>query len=154
MTAASEPASCDVAIARSSGGIIARMRSIVWAAFELCTVVKTWWPVSAARRAIRMVSLSRTSPTRITSGSCRSACRSPCSNDGVSRPSSSCEIIAFWLACMYSIGSSMVMILHRNELLIRSTIAARVVVLPLPVVPVTRVSPRIDSVMSRSTGGS
>ena len=32
--------------------------------------------------------------------------------------------------------------------------AARVVVLPLPVVPVSSVSPRSDSVMSRSTGGS
>ena len=136
------------------GGTIARIRSIVWAAFELCTVAKTWWPVSAARRAMRIVSLSRTSPTRITSGSCRSACLSPCSNDGVSWPTSSCEIIAFWLVWMYSIGSSIVMILQRKALLIRSIMAARVVVLPLPVVPVTSVSPRSDSVMSRSTGGS
>ena len=110
--------------------------------------------MSAARRAIRIVSLSRSSPTRITSGSCRKACLSPCSNEGVSWPSSSCEIIAFWLVCMYSTGSSIVMILQRKELLIRSTIAARVVLLPLPVVPVSRVIPRSDSVMSRSTAGS
>ncbi len=152
MTASSEQASCDVAIERSSGGTIARMRSIVWAAFELCTVAKTWWPVSAARRAIRIVSLSRSSPTRITSGSCRSACLSPCSNDGVSWPTSSCEIMAFWLVCTYSTGSSIVMILQRNELLSRSTIAARVVLLPLPVVPVSRVIPRSDRVMSRKHG--
>ena len=62
--------------------------------------------------------------------------------------------MAFWLVCMYSTGSSIVMILQRNELLIRSTIAARVVLLPLPVVPVSRVIPRSDSVISRSTGGS
>ncbi len=55
---------------------------------------------------------------------------------------------------MYSIGSSIVMILQRKALLIRSIIAARVVLLPLPVVPVTSVSPRSESVMSRSTGGS
>ncbi len=90
----------------------------------------------------------------MTSGSCLSAWRSPCSKVGVSRPTSSCEIIAFWLVWMYSIGSSIVMILHRKALLIRSIIAASVVVLPLPVVPVTSVSPRSDSAMSCSTGGS
>ena len=114
----------------------------------------TWWPVSAARKAILIVSLSRSSPTRITSGSCRKACLSPCSNEGVSWPSSSCETMAFWLVCMYSTGSSMVMILQRKEPLIRSTIAAKVVLLPLPVVPVSSVIPRSDSVISRRTVGS
>ena len=113
MIASSVLASCEVAIDRSTGGTIARIRSIVWAEFVLCTVAKTWCPVSAARSAIRMLSLSRSSPTRMTSGSCRSACLSPCSNDGVSCPSSSCAIVAFWLVCMYSIGSSIVMILQR-----------------------------------------
>ena len=61
--------------------------------------------------------------------------------------------MAFWLVCMYSTGSSIVMILQRKELLIRSTIAARVVLLPLPVVPVSSVIPRSDRVMSRSTAG-
>ena len=35
--------------------------------------VAVWCSESAARRAIRMVSLSRNSPTKITSGSCRKA---------------------------------------------------------------------------------
>ena len=100
------------------------------------------------------VSLSRSSPTKITSGSCRSACLRPCSNEGVSWPSSSCAIIAFWLVCTYSIGSSIVMILERYVRLMRSIIAASVVDLPLPVVPVSRVSPRSESVIVLSTSGS
>ena len=51
-------------------------------------------------------------------------------------------------------GSSIVMILQRKELLIRSTIAASVVLLPLPVVPVKQRHSASDSVISRSTGGS
>ena len=66
------------------------------AARALCTVANTWCPVSAARNAIRNVSTSRSSPTRTTSGSCRSACRNAWSNDGVSLPTSSCEIMAFF----------------------------------------------------------
>ena len=42
----------------------------------VCSVPKTRWPVSAAVSAIAIVSRSRISPTRITSGSWRSAARS------------------------------------------------------------------------------
>src|SRR5262249_5446104 len=59
-------------------------------------------------------------------------------------PTSSWAIIDFLLACTYSTGSSMVMILFRSVLLIKSIIVARVVLLPLPVVPVNSVSPRSD----------
>ena len=41
----------------------------------VCSVDSTRWPVSEARRAMSMVSSSRISPTRMTSGSWRSAAR-------------------------------------------------------------------------------
>ena len=49
------------------------MRSIVCGALCVCRVAKTRWPVSAAVSAVEIVSRSRISPTRITSGSWRSA---------------------------------------------------------------------------------
>ena len=52
-------------------------RSIVCGALWVCSVAKTRWPVSAAVSAVEIVSRSRISPTRITSGSWRSAARSP-----------------------------------------------------------------------------
>ena len=60
------------------------MRLIVSVASSVCRVEKTRWPVSAARSAVSIVSKSRISPTRMTSGSCRSALRSACANDRVS----------------------------------------------------------------------
>ena len=49
------------------------MRSIVCAVSWVCRVANTRWPVSAAVSAVEIVSRSRISPTRITSGSWRSA---------------------------------------------------------------------------------
>ena len=49
------------------------MRSIVCAASCVCSVANTRWPVSAAVSAVEIVSRSRISPTRITSGSWRRA---------------------------------------------------------------------------------
>ncbi len=43
----------------------------------VCRVLKTRWPVSAARMAISAVSRSRISPTMMTLGSCRKMWRSP-----------------------------------------------------------------------------
>ncbi len=43
----------------------------------VCSVLKTWWPVSAARMAISAVSESRISPTITTSGSWRRMARKP-----------------------------------------------------------------------------
>ena len=48
----------------------------------VCSVPNTMWPVSAAVMAASIVSRSRISPTRITSGSCRNARRIASENDG------------------------------------------------------------------------
>ena len=84
------------------------MRLMVSTASSVCSVDSTRWPVSAAVIAISMVSKSRISPTRITSGSWRSAARSALANVMVSKP------ISRWLITLrrslnaYSIGSSIV----------------------------------------------
>ena len=59
-----------------SAGKTSMMRSTVLAALGVCSVPKTRWPVLAAVRASSMVSKSRISPTRMMSGSSRSAPRS------------------------------------------------------------------------------
>ena len=56
---------------------ISSRRGKVPSAELVCNVVNTWCPVIAARNAISAVSLSRTSPTRITSGSWRMMERIP-----------------------------------------------------------------------------
>ena len=55
------------------GGNAEMMREMVSVASSVCSVESTRWPVSAAVSAVSMVSESRISPTRITSGSWRSA---------------------------------------------------------------------------------
>ena len=52
------------------------MRLIVCAAEFVCSVPNVKWPVSAMRSAASVVSRSRNSPMRTTSGSSRSAARS------------------------------------------------------------------------------
>ena len=52
---------------------LAALTDVAW---SVCSVENTRCPVSAASRAVSMVSKSRISPTRMTSGSCRSALRS------------------------------------------------------------------------------
>jgi len=54
--------------------VIAPGASFVW------SVEKTRWPVSEAWIAIWLVSRSRISPIRMTSGSWRTMCRSPVAN--------------------------------------------------------------------------
>ena len=71
------------------------IRSIVLAAPVVCSVPKTKWPVSAAVMAASIVSKSRISPTRIMSGSWRSARRSASAKFGTSTPISRCVISAF-----------------------------------------------------------
>jgi hypothetical protein len=53
-----------------------------------------------------------------------------------------------------STGSSIVMIRRRFVRLRKSIMAASVVLLPLPVVPVTNTSPRCSSAISWTAGGS
>ena len=117
-------------------------RSTVEGASCVCSVAKTRWPVSAAVSAVPIVSRSRISPRRITSGSWRSAPRSASAKLVASGP------ISRWLTmqrlCRWrnSIGSSMVMMWSSRVRLISSITAASVVDLPEPVGPVTRTRPR------------
>src|SRR6478672_10760223 len=57
------------------------MRSTVLGAVCVCSVANTRWPVSAAVIAVEIVSRSRISPRRITSGSWRRAARRASPND-------------------------------------------------------------------------
>ena len=107
------------------------------AASLVCRVLKTRWPVSAARMAISAVSLSRISPTMITSGSWRRMWRRPTAN--VSPISGRTWI---WLipAISYSIGSSIVRMRLSMELIVCNQ-AYSEVDFPDPVGPVTRRMP-------------
>ena len=123
------------------GGNTSIIRSIVPAAPIVWSVENTRWPVSAAVIAVDIVSRSLISPTRITSGSSRSAARSASAYECVSRPISLWLIIAFLCEWRYSIGSSSVITWALRSSLILSIREASVVDLPEPVGPVTRTSP-------------
>ena len=111
-------------------------RSTVEGASCVWSVAKTRWPVSAAVSAVEIVSRSRISPRRITSGSWRSAPRRASAKLVASGP------ISRWLTmqrlCRWrnSIGSSIVMMWSALDSLISSMSAASVVDLPEPVGPV------------------
>jgi hypothetical protein len=119
----------------------------------VCSVDRTRWPVIAARTPISAVSGSRISPTMITSGSWRSAERSTRANVSSMR-----GLTCTWLmrGMRYSTGSSTVMILCSGTLTVFSA-AYSVVVLPLPVGPVTRIMPlgrcTRRSMRTRASGG-
>ena len=136
-----------------SGGKTSMIRSTVWAVDWVCRVAKTRWPVSAAVSAVETVSMSRISPTRITSGSWRSAARRPSEKVSASLPISRWLTIERLCWCRNSIGSSIVRMWSSRSRLITSIIAASVVLLPEPVGPVTRTKPRGLRVNSRRTGG-
>ena len=89
----------------------------------------------------------------MTSGSCRSALRSACANDRVSTETSRWLTIDRLSRWRNSIGSSTVMTCAQRVLLMWSISAASVVLLPLPVVPVTRTSPRSSSAIVFRTCG-
>src|SRR5687767_7424491 len=140
-------------ISFSAAGNTSTMRSMVFAADEVCSVPNTRWPVSAPERARRMVSRSRISPTRITSGSSRSALRSALAKDSVCGPTSRWLIRHFFDSCTNSIGSSMVRMWPCSFSLTWLTIAASVVDLPEPVGPVTSTMPRGWSAISAKIFG-
>src|SRR3954452_961777 len=102
-----------------------------------CTDENTRWPVSADCTAMRAVSASRTSPTRITSGSWRRIDLRPVAN-----VMPAWSWIWIWLirGKMYSTGSSIV-ITFMSRRLISDNVAYNVVVLPLPVGPPTITMP-------------
>ena len=112
-------------------------RSGALAASRVCSVDSTMWPVMAARSPICAVSTSRISPIRITSGSWRRAERSTRLN-----VSSIFSLTWTWFkpSRRYSTGSSTVMILQ-SGLFSSFSAAYKVVVLPLPVGPVTSTIP-------------
>ena len=115
---------------------------MVSAASSVCSVEKTRWPDSAACSAVWVVSSSRSSPIRITSGSWRSTRRSACLKDSVSSPTSRWLTIEAQSSWMNSIGSSIVTMCCLRFRLIQLSIAASDVDLPEPVAPVTRTRPR------------
>src|SRR6478609_9550897 len=128
-------------------------RLMVCVASVVCSVEKTRWPVSAALSAVSSVSLSRISPIRMTSGSCRSTDLSAAWNERVSVPTSRWEMFASWSRCRNSIGSSIVMMLTRSLVLTWLIIAASAVDFPEPVTPVTSTRPRgLTEISSRISG--
>ena len=135
------------------GGNTSMIRSIVCAVSWVCRVANTRWPVSAAVSAVEIVSRSRISPTRITSGSWRRAALRPSEKLCASLPISRWFTTQFWWRCRNSIGSSIVRMCSCRFLLISSIIAASDVDLPEPVGPVTSTKPRGFFMMSWITGG-
>ena len=134
-------------------GNTSMMRSMVFGALEVWSVPNTRWPVSAAVSASEIVSRSRISPIRITSGSSRSALRNAFENELVCGPTSRWFTRQRFGGCTNSIGSSIVRMCASHVWLMTSTMAARVVDLPEPVGPVTRTRPRSRVQSSFRTGG-
>ena len=112
-------------------------RLMVLGASLVCSVESTRWPVSAALTAISAVSKSRISPTRMMFGSCRRKERS-----AAAKFSPMFSRICTWLTPgrLNSTGSSAVMMLV-SGVLIREIDEYSVLVLPLPVGPVTSTMP-------------
>ena len=75
-------------------------------------------------------------------------------NESVSKPTSRWSMAARSSVCRYSTGSSMVTTWHDRVWLMWSTMAAKVVVFPDPVGPVTSTRPRISSASRVTTSGS
>ena len=125
------------------------------AAPDVCSVANVRCPVSASVSAASMDVRSRISPNSTMSGSSRRTARRALWKLSVSCPTSRCETRHFAETCRYSTGSSMVKRCSSRVLLMRSRMLASVVVLPLPVAPVTRTSPCfIAQISSRSGIGS
>ncbi|EER59291.1 hypothetical protein AcdelDRAFT_3137 [Acidovorax delafieldii 2AN] len=103
--------------------------------------------------AADMVSRSRISPIRITSGAWRSAFFSAVCSDCVSLPISRWFTMDFLLRNWYSTGSSIVRMWPVSWLLRLSIIDASVVLLPEPVAPTTRIRPRFSRIRSPRMGG-
>ena len=118
------------------------MRSTVRDAPVVCRVENTKWPVSAAVMAASIVSRSRISPTRITSGSWRSTRLSASPKVGTSTPTSRWLTMPWRCWWKYSMGSSTVTTCRRERRLITSIMEASDVDFPEPVGPVTRINPR------------
>ena len=107
------------------------------AASLVCRVLNTRWPVNAASTDMVAVSLSRISPTIMTSGSClRNDLRTVLKSKSIS------DFVCTWMALsrFLSTGFSAVNILISGVLMVFRA-EYSVVVFPLPVGPVTRIRP-------------
>ncbi|MNV35941.1 hypothetical protein D3C71_1274020 [compost metagenome] len=113
------------------------MRITLSGALLVCRVDITIWPVSEASMAMCAVSLSRISPTMITSGSARKNARMAVAKVS---PMRGCIWICRRPWCVISIGSSAVQILVSGWFTSASS-ECSVVVLPEPVGPHTRMRP-------------
>ena len=125
-----------LAAMKGSVPIEIRRAAVVGASFAWM-VLKTRWPVRAARMATSAVSWSRISPTMITSGSCRRKYRSE-----VAKVSCLRSLTCTWLmrSIWYSTGSSTV-VMFSSSPLSSSRLEYRVVDLPEPVGPDIRIIP-------------
>ena len=153
MTPLSTPARIERTCGCFAAGKNSTSRPSVSAASTVCIVESTRWPDSAAWSAVSADSRSRSSPIRITSGSWRSTRLRASSNDSVSIPTSRWLTMLCSSSWRNSIGSSIVTTCCRRVRLMWPTIAASVVVLPTPVAPVTRISPRCSSDSVSTPGG-
>ncbi len=116
-------------------------------------VPKTRCPVSAACMAALKVSWSRISPTRMMSGSCRTASFRALCKSMTSMPTSRWLKIDLSSLKVNSIGSSMVTMCIRSRSLMYWSIEAIVVLLPYPVTPARMMIPCSYWVISAMTGG-
>ena len=93
---------------------MSRKRCRAATASVACSDDSTKWPVSADCMAMRAVSTSRISPTRMTSGSWRRIDLRP-----VAKVMPACSLIWIWLidGNTYSTGSSIVMMLRCDSLI-------------------------------------
>ena len=142
------------AISCSSGGNNPTARLTVVTTSGVGSVEITRWPVSTAFIAVSMVRASRTSPITTTSGSWRSAARSPRLTSSVSTPISRWVTEELMSRCRNSIGFSSVTTCLRWVWLMWFTSAAIVEVFPEPDAPATRIIPRSAAASVPSTGGS
>ena len=111
------------------------------AALGVLIVPSTRCPVSLASRAMRTVSVSRSSPMTMTSGSSRREALSAVWKERVWVPTSRWLMRARLRGWMNSMGSSTVITWRVVSVLRMSTTAASVVVLPCPMGPVSTMSP-------------
>ena len=106
------PSTVDATRNGSTPMSISRVKAL--GASLVCRVLKTRCPVRDAWMAASAVSMSRISPIRITSGSCRRIDRSVLPNVS---PILACVWIWQMPGCWYSTGSSTVMILVVSSLI-------------------------------------
>ena len=116
-------------------------------------VARHRWPDWAYAIAADMVSRSRISPIRITSGAWRSAFFRAICIDSVSLPTSRWLTTDFLFVNRYSTGSSMVRMWPDTLSLRWSIIDASVVLLPQPVAPTISSRPRFSMIRSASIIG-